>query len=298
MQDLIHYNSCPVCGATEIAGKLQATDFTVSGEQFSIYQCNSCQACFTQDVPGPAAIGHYYKSENYISHTNTSKGLINRLYLRVRKRTLRQKRRLVEASTGVKAGNVLDLGSGTGAFAAEMKAGGWQVTGLEPDPGARKVAREQFGVLLSDTGMLFNLPPAAFDAITLWHVLEHVHDLHGYMARMTTLLKSGGKIFIAVPNYTAADAAFWGPYWAAWDVPRHLYHFSPESVQQLAARHGLRIQEYKPMWFDSFYVSMLSSNYKTGKTALLSAFIAGLKSNYAAWKDVKKCSSVIYVLGR
>lgn len=298
MRDIIHYNSCPVCGGTAFSEKFRVKDHTVSGETFTVCYCNNCTACFTQDIPGADAIGPYYKSEDYISHTNTSKGIVNRLYKWVRKRTVKQKRKLIERETGVTEGTILDIGSGTGAFAAEMKAAGWQATGIEPDPGARKVAREQFDIFLSEMNLLKNLPAAAFDAITLWHVLEHVHDLHGYMDKIATLIKPGGRVFIAVPNYTSGDATEWGAEWAAWDVPRHLYHFSPQSMQQLAAGHQLKIISYKPMWYDSFYVSLLSSKYKSGKTALIRAFVSGLRSNFSAMKDVRKCSSVIYILGK
>jgi SAM-dependent methyltransferase len=297
MKETIHYNQCPVCGATAIQPALKAKDYTVSAELFSIYSCGSCTARFTQDVPSAATIAPYYKSENYISHTNTSKGLVNRLYQWVRKRTLKQKRKLIQQQTGLQTGAILDLGSGTGAFAGEMKSGGWQVTGLEPDADARKVASESFGVELQDIGNFYALADNQFDAITMWHVLEHVHDLQGYMAKLKTLLKEKGRLIIAVPNYTSGDADIYGEYWAAYDVPRHLYHFSPASMKGLVEKHGLRLQQYKPMWYDSFYVSLLSSKYKNGATGLVSAFINGLRSNIGAWKDVKKCSSVIYIIG-
>lgn len=297
MKETIHYTHCPVCGASDIRPELKAKDYTVSAELFSIYSCSSCTARFTQDVPTAEGIAPYYKSESYISHTNTSKGLINRLYQWVRKRTLKQKRKLIQQQTGLQTGTILDLGSGTGAFAGEMKSGGWQVTGLEPDADARKVAFDSFGVELQDTGNFYALTDNQFDAITMWHVLEHVHDLQGYMAKLKTLLKGKGRLIIAVPNYTSGDAATYGEYWAAYDVPRHLYHFSPASMKGLVEKHGLRLLQYKPMWYDSFYVSLLSSKYKNGATGLVSAFINGLRSNIGAWKDVKKCSSVIYIIG-
>jgi SAM-dependent methyltransferase len=142
------------------------------------------------------------------------------------------------------------------------------------------------------------LPSASFDAITLWHVLEHVHDLQGYMAQLKNLLKENGRLFIAVPNYTSKDAAIYKEDWAAWDVPRHLYHFSPRSMKTLVEKHGLKIVEYKPMWFDSFYVSMLSSKYRNGRTNLVASFLNGLRSNIKAMGNVQRCSSVIYIIGK
>lgn len=277
---------------------MQVKDYTVSGELFTIAECQSCSLRFTQDVPDENAIAPYYKSEGYISHTNTAKGLINRLYHWVRKRTISGKRKRVERSTGIKAGKMLDIGSGIGSFVNEMKQHGWQATGLEPDGDARKVAKELYGFELADTRQLYQLPAGHFDAITLWHVLEHVHDLSKYIEQVKMLLNGKGRLFVAVPNYTAADAAIYKQYWAAYDVPRHLYHFSPRSMQTLMKKNGLKILQYKQMWYDSFYISLLSSTYKNEQTDWLASFWNGLRSNILAIGNKKKCSSVIYVIGR
>jgi 2-polyprenyl-3-methyl-5-hydroxy-6-metoxy-1,4-benzoquinol methylase len=298
MPDLIHYNHCPVCNSIDIINLFSVRDYTVTGESFIIAECKSCTFRFTQDVPGVVSISPYYKSEEYISHTNTSKGLINNLYQTVRKRTLKQKRKLIEKITGSIKGNLLDVGSGIGAFANEMIRAGWQVTGLEPDSAARTVGKDLYNIDLADIKQFYQLQDGAFEAITLWHVLEHVHDLQGYVSKLKSLLKEKGKLFIAVPNYTSKDAAFYQEHWAAYDVPRHLYHFSPHSMQVLMKKHGLKIEAYKPMWYDSFYVSMLSSKYRHGKTNLVGAFFEGLVSNMKAIGNVKRCSSVVYIIGK
>lgn len=298
MSQLVHYTNCPVCGSPDIKNVLSVKDYTVSNETFVIAECNSCSLRFTQDVPNAASIAPYYKSENYISHTNTSKGLINRLYQSVRKRTLKQKRRLIERASGIKKGRLLDVGSGTGAFANEMQQAGWQVTGLEPDADARAVGKQSYNIDLADIGQFYQLQESSYDVITMWHVLEHVHDLQGYIAKLKLLLTENGKLFIAVPNYTSKDAAAYKEQWAAYDVPRHLYHFSPRSMQVLMEKHGLRILQHKPMWYDSFYVSMLSSKYIHGKPNLVGAFFKGLGSNLKAMGDVKRCSSVIYIISK
>jgi len=295
---MIHHTSCPVCGSSEIKNILTAKDFTVSQQQFSIAECSNCRLRFTQGVPDAASIGPFYKSDNYISHTNSNKGLINRLYQSVRKKTLKQKRRLVEGKTKIKKGSLLDVGSGTGAFANEMQQKGWQVFALEPDEDARAMAKDLYGIELKELNWLYGLRENIFDAITLWHVLEHVHDLHGCMKQLQNVLKDSGKLFIAVPNYTSKDAEIYGASWAAWDVPRHLYHFSPLSMQKLAEKHGMRIIEHKPMWYDSFYISLLSSKYKNGSTKYFSAFVNGMRSNIAALMNKQKCSSVIYIIER
>ncbi|MEJ7739093.1 MAG: class I SAM-dependent methyltransferase [Chitinophagaceae bacterium] len=251
---------------------------------------------FTQQVPNQSAIGSYYKSENYISHTNTKKGFINRLYHIVRKRTLNQKRDLIERVTGLRKGNLLDVGSGTGAFARHMQDAGWKVSALEPDEDTRRRAFDLYGLSLSNMQQLFSFPPGIFDAITLWHVLEHVHDLHEYLEQVRNVLSDDGKAFIAVPNYTSYDASVYGQYWAAYDVPRHLYHFSPASMKQLLEKHGLKQIAIQPMWYDSFYVSLLSEQNKSGSANYSKALGTAIKSN---WKTVwhnQKCSSLIYVI--
>lgn len=296
MDSVVDYIRCPACGSISIHPVLSTKDYTVSGQIFSIWQCADCSLRFTQYAPGIERIGDYYKSEDYISHSNTSKGLVNRIYQIVRKRTLKQKRKLVCKITGKKKGELLDVGSGIGAFVSEMKGHGWQVIGLEPDPDARKVAKEMFDCDLKNTNELFNLQPNSFDAITLWHVLEHVHDLQKYLQQFKTLLKPDGNLIIAVPNYTSLDASVYKQYWAAYDVPRHLYHFSPLSMKLLIEKNEMNLTGYKAMWFDSFYVSLLSSKYRNEETNWPAAIWNGFLSNIKAIGDAKRCSSVIYII--
>jgi 2-polyprenyl-3-methyl-5-hydroxy-6-metoxy-1,4-benzoquinol methylase len=295
---MIHYTSCPICSSNNIQQQLTAKDYTVSQSNFAVWHCNACTAQFTQDVPVQDAIGAYYASENYISHSDTKKGIINSLYHLVRKRTLGVKRRLVIDETGTAKGSILDIGCGTGAFLQNMKDADWSITGLEPDDVARTKAAELYNINPQESGKLFDLPAASFNAITMWHVLEHVHELHSYIKQIANLLTINGKLFIAVPNYTSKDAAIYKEHWAAYDVPRHLYHFSPQSMETLLAQHGLKVIAFKPMWFDSFYVSMLSEQYKNGKGNIIKAVLNGLVSNLKAWGNVKKCSSVIYIVSK
>jgi SAM-dependent methyltransferase len=298
MSNTIHYDHCPVCNSDKISTAFTAKDFTVTKEEFSIWHCSSCSLRFTQDIPDSGLISHYYQSEDYISHSDTSKGFINRVYQIVKKRTLSDKRSLIEKNTGLNKGAHLDLGCGTGAFVNEMQQAGWSVTGLEPDAGARAMADKLYGLKISGADELYVLPAESFGAITLWHVLEHVHDLHGYLNKIKNLLKPNGRLFIAVPNYTSYDAAVYKEYWAAYDVPRHLYHFSPVAMKSLMENHGLKIIKHKPMWFDSVYVSLLSSKYKNGKTNFVGAVWTGFISNLKALFQIKKCSSVIYIISK
>ncbi len=295
---MIHYSGCPICNSNNIQQQLSAKDFTVSQKIFDIWHCTACTARFTQDVPAQDAIGAYYASENYISHSDTKKGIINSLYHLVRKRTLGVKRRLVINEAGMVKGNILDIGCGTGAFLQTMQQGDWNITGLEPDAVARTKAAELYNIHPQESGKLFELPAASFNAITMWHVLEHVHELHAYIKHIANLLAANGKLFVAVPNYTSKDADIYKEHWAAYDVPRHLYHFSPQSIETLLSQHGLKLAAVKPMWFDSFYVSMLSEQYKNGKGNIIKAFLNGFISNLKAWGNIRKCSSVIYIIIR
>ena len=292
----ISYSQCPICKSERISYVLTASDHTVSNKVFEIWECNSCTLRFTQSVPDQGDIGAYYQSEDYISHTDTSKGLINSLYHKVRKRTLAGKRDLVTSFTTGKQGSILDIGAGTGAFLNTMLLANWEVTGIEPDTKAREIAMERYNIGLKPSEELFELPGQSFDVITLWHVLEHVHDLHGYINKLKELLKPSGKIFIAVPNYTSYDEKVYKEYWAAYDVPRHLYHFSPQSVRELLRLHELKLHSVKPMWFDSFYVSMLSDKNKTGSNNYIRAFLTGLTSNLKAVSNKERCSSLIYII--
>lgn len=288
------YAHCPVCGSEKIEYSLKASDHTVSGEAFEIWTCQHCSCRFTQAVPRAGDIGPYYAAESYISHSDTRKGLINQLYQWVRRITLYLKKALIEKTTGKKKGNILDVGCGTGAFLTTMQGAGWEVLGLEPDEGARNKAMES-GVPVDRAEALFDLAGKQFDAITLWHVLEHVHELHTYLDTLARILKPGGKLFIAVPNYTASDANHYREMWAAYDVPRHLYHFTPAAMAQLLRQHGFQLESQRAMPFDGFYVSLLSEKYKYGKVRLLAGFLQGLRSWMGALRDPGKASAVLYI---
>ena len=294
---MIYNARCPLCKSDQVNAAFSAEDYTVSHEHFILMRCQACTGLFTQDAPDSNDIGRYYASDNYISHSNTRRGLINRLYHSVRKRTLKSKRRLLQKALSMQTGTLLDVGCGTGAFLQYMQQVGWQVTGIEPDETARQNARTLHDVHPLAPHELFYLPRQSFDAITLWHVLEHVHELDQYMEQLKDLLKDNGRMFIAVPNYTSSDAAHYGAAWAAWDVPRHLYHFSPQSMRMLMGRFGLSVQQLKPMWYDAFYVSLLSEEYK-GSRSKLKAFINGFRSNLRSIDHADRCSSVIYIISK
>jgi len=298
MDSVISYQACPCCGSKSISTVLSVKDYTVSNEYFKVLECAGCTLRFTQDVADEQHIGKYYQSEDYISHSDTDKGIINKLYHSVRNITLKNKYKIVCSQTRKTTGSLLDIGAGTGAFAHFMQTAKWNITALEPDDTARGVAYNKFQLTLQPPGELFNLPDNSFDAITMWHVLEHVHNLEGYLKAFVRVLKTDGKLFIAVPNYTSYDASHYQQYWAAYDVPRHLYHFSPKSIELLAVKYGLVVSAIKPMWYDSFYISMISEQYKNGKGNLVKAFFIGLMSNIKTLLNPSKCSSLIYIMSK
>ncbi|HEY8896289.1 MAG TPA: class I SAM-dependent methyltransferase [Niastella sp.] len=299
MASPIHYTTCPACDSSGIHHVLASKDHTVSKKTFEIWECSRCTLRFTQDVPKQEDIAAYYQSENYISHSNTSKGLVNRLYHRVREHSLKTKRKLVQSYCN--AGSMprlLDVGCGIGSFMGHMRQHGWLVEGIEPSEEARKKANEEYGLFVYPPEQFFDKTLGDFDIITMWHVLEHVHLLNEYMDRLKELLRPQGTLFIAVPNYTSYDAKAYKENWAAYDVPRHLYHFSPESMRLLLEKHGLKLKTIKPMWFDSFYVSMLSEKHKTGKESVLKGGMMGSLSNLNTLLHKEQCSSLIYVIGK
>jgi len=284
--------NCPVCGATDFVPFLTCKDYTVSQENFNIVSCKACNFKFTNPRPSDSEIGKYYKSDTYVSHSDTKKGLINQLYHGVRSRTLKQKLRLI--SRYVSRGTILDYGCGTGMFLKTCEDAGWKSFGFEPDLDARKLSTDK-GLTVSDSKQA--LGKETYDIITLWHVLEHVTDLEETLQFFSDSLSDEGRLIIAVPNYTSADAKKYGPFWAGYDVPRHIYHFEINTLKRLLSRFNFTLQETKPMVFDSYYVSMLSEKYKTGSIKYFKAFISGFKSNSAA-KDPSQYSSVIYVFKR
>jgi SAM-dependent methyltransferase len=286
--------ACPVCGSTDFSLKWEATDHLVSRETFKIQECHACGLLFTSPRPGPGHIARYYQSDDYISHHDEARGFINRLYRLARKITLRRKATLVEkAVPGGKA--LLDYGCGTGDFLAVARASGYEVNGIEADANARKSALEKHGIEVSPPEDLERLPLGHFDVITLWHVLEHVHRLPETLEAFRKLLKPGGALIIAVPNAASADAAWYGKDWAAWDVPRHLYHFSDGPLLRLVTGHRFRQIATRPMYLDGFYIALLSEKHRNRGGWMARALWAGSVTFLKALFKPAKASSRIYI---
>jgi 2-polyprenyl-3-methyl-5-hydroxy-6-metoxy-1,4-benzoquinol methylase len=282
-------HTCPACNATVTNHFLEVQDHFLSKEQFTLVKCSGCSLVFTTPRPPLNKIGDYYKSEEYVSHSSTKKGFVNSVYNKVRNYTLNQKVKLVRRL--VVGRSLLDVGAGTGHFLKRAQDSGFSVLGLEPDEDARRVAKEQNGIDLNNLDRLHELQAGSFDCITMWHVLEHVYDLRRDAQQVSRLIKQNGVWIIAVPNHTSFDAQHYGPFWAAYDVPRHLYHFSPASIIPFVEQLGFHFEEMLPMKFDAYYVSMLSEKYKGG--SLINALRIGWLSNLRSKNG--KCSSQIYI---
>lgn len=285
--------NCPSCGKQKLTRFLQAKDYTVSKNTFDIVQCSACDLLFTNPRPETAQAGYFYKSENYISHSDTQEGLVNKLYHTVRKITLRQKAALIQSHQhGEK--NLLDIGCGNGHFLNACKMQGWNTYGMELDTETANRA-----ALLTRQNIFPNLQAipslTQFELISLWHVLEHVYELDEYFEFFKTSLAEKGKLLLALPNSESYDANYFKEFWAAYDVPRHIYHFNPKTIQALASKHGFKLVEQHGQLFDSFYIALLSHEYKTGKKKLIKSFLIGFWSNMVAYFKTGNYSSNIYI---
>jgi len=268
---------------------LKTKDFSVSGEQFELHRDEDLDMLVTK--PEPQNLARYYESENYISHTDSKTSFTDKLYQLVKAKNLKNKVQIIENQID-KHKNLLDLGAGTGDFLITAKKSGFKVIGVEPNNKARTRAGEKGMHLLSS---MEDVSGQKFQAITLWHVLEHLPNLEEQVKALVNLLEEDGVLIIAVPNFKSFDAKYYKSHWAAFDVPRHLWHFSKTSIKKLFAPHKLEVVKIKPMWFDAFYVSLLSEKYKGNKMYLISAFFVGLWSNLTAI-FTREQSSLIYIL--
>lgn len=287
-------SSCPLCSSTNFSTALHAKDYTVSQETFQIQKCNHCHFLFTSPIPEDLA--PYYQSPQYISHSNKTAGITDILYKLARTMTLRWKTNLIDEYNRGNKKTLLDYGCGTGAFLAAAKKAHWSIAGIEPAQLPRETASRE-----TQTNIKASLPELEqqkYNTITLWHVLEHIPQLHETLQSLTSLLDDNGTIFIAVPNHNSNDAQHYQEYWAAYDTPRHLWHFAQTNMQQLLSQHQLKIVNTLPMKLDSFYVSILSEKYRRNNkpsiTSLIKGVYQGLQSNISA-SSTKEYSSLIYI---
>jgi 2-polyprenyl-3-methyl-5-hydroxy-6-metoxy-1,4-benzoquinol methylase len=268
---------------------LKTRDFSVTGEEFELWLDEDLQMLVTR--PKPENLDIYYQSEAYISHTDANATFSDKIYQRVKSFSLWMKTRLIN---GYADGNktLLDIGAGTGDFLLAARNKGWSVQGVEPNQDARLRSRKKRMELFQD---MESLPKREFQVITLWHVLEHLPDLENQIGKLRWHLEDGGTLIVAVPNFKSYDAQHYQEFWAAYDVPRHLWHFSRTAIDGIFSKHDLKVVATRPMVFDAFYVSLLSEKYKTGRSNYFKAFWMGMLSNITGW-IIKEHSSIIYIL--
>lgn len=270
---------------------LTVKDYTVSKETFGIYRDSKYDMLITFPKPKESDLGRYYESGDYISHTDKKSGLFSIIYQFVRSFTLKNKLSIIDKWHPEK-GSLLDIGAGTGHFLDLAQKKSWKVTGIEPSANARKIAQNK-GISFVDS--IKDIESNSFDVITMWHVLEHVYDLDEQLNQLKRILKKDGTLIVAVPNFRSYDAKYYKRFWAAFDTPRHLWHFSKKAIRKLFQEKDMEVQEMLPMKFDAYYVSLLSEKNKKGYMNFFKAFYIGWKSNRKAKKRFQY-SSIIYVI--
>ncbi|MEI6898403.1 MAG: class I SAM-dependent methyltransferase [Bacteroidota bacterium] len=284
---------CPACDESQFKDFLNCKDNFLTREEFSIQECLHCGLRFTNPRPAANEIGPYYESPDYIAHDAGKGTLIESVYKFVRKIALKGKFNVIKENT--QGQNLLDIGCGTGEFLRFCQSQGLKVMGIEPSPKARNFAKQKYQLEVFEESQLELLPEASFDVITMWHVLEHVHNLNERFAQIQRLLKPGGTLLIAVPNSNSWDASFYRQFWAAYDLPRHLYHFTPHTLQTLLQKKQFTLARTIPLQFDAFYISLLSGKYRSGSQNYIKAIVNGFRSNIFATSHEKNYSSLIYL---
>ncbi|MBE0649448.1 MAG: class I SAM-dependent methyltransferase [Bacteroidales bacterium] len=289
---MVKIENCPVCGSHNFSEFLELNDFFLTQEPFVLQKCQSCGFVFTNPRPDDKSLSRYYESPDYLSHHSDGFSILNLVYQSLRRINIKSK--FSKTEQYVSRGSLLDIGCGTGELLNYFQNKKWNVKGIEPSESARKFAIEKYGLDIQDEPGLKSLAEQTFDVVTMWHVLEHVANLNDRIEVIFKLLKKSGYLIIALPNMNSWDAKHYGKYWAAYDVPRHLHHFSKSTITALVEKHQFRFRESIPMKMDAYFISMLSEKYLKKNNPYLSALKNGVRSNAKAKKS-GEYSSLIYV---
>lgn len=284
-------NTCPWCGNPSEKQYLHLKDDFLTQEEFDVFECSHCGLLFTVPRPSPDIIGRYYQSEEYYSHQQNKKGFIPRVYEAVK--SLNVKNKVKMTIQGLPPGRILDIGCGVGDFLCQVKQKNWDVVGIEPSDDAKDIAEARLGFRPLSPTESKTLPDASFDVITLWHVLEHIDDLKFQTSEIMRLLKPNGRLIIALPNFQSFDCQYYKEKWAAWDVPRHLNHFSPDTLRSIIVSLGFVPLDTKKLVWDAYYISFLSERYCQHRLPLLRGAWVGLRSNVKARRS-GMYSSLVY----
>jgi 2-polyprenyl-3-methyl-5-hydroxy-6-metoxy-1,4-benzoquinol methylase len=287
-------NHCPLCDSSESGLFLETEDFFLTREQFAIYQCSRCGFRFTNPRPDSESVKTYYQAKDYLSHNSNRKALIPLAYRFVQQYSIRYKFNIVrKVSSGTR---ILDVGSGTGEFLHYCRRKEWSCFGVEPAEIVRETSIRNYSLNIESTLFSDRFSTGTFDCITFWHVLEHIHDLDKTIRKVKSLLKKEGALLIALPNSSSFDARHYKKYWAAYDLPRHLYHFTEQTVQVLSNKYGFHCVGSVPLKLDAFYISILSEKYMKTVFWPISALVSGIRSNLWARKPGYGHSSTIFIL--
>ncbi len=289
------HNKCPLCGSAESVLLFECKDHLVTGEFFPLKKCKSCGFIFTDNYPDQNNAPAYYRSDEYISHTDANKGLVNKTYHLIRKWMLADKYKILKKESGLKTASVLDIGSGTGYFPSYLKHKGWSCSGIEISEEARSFARREKNVELLAPEDIDTFLNGSMDIITMWHTLEHFYKPGDYLQNAHRILNDKGLLVIAIPNNLSYDAGHYKAFWAAWDVPRHLWHFNPATIEKLSDTYGFRLIKKYRLPYDAFYISILSERYRNSKTPLLKGSLTGLISWIRSVFNIEKTSSLVYI---
>lgn len=290
---MIEIKNCQICNSTNFSKITKTRDFSTSSEEFVIVKCQDCKFLFTNPRVKEENIGEYYKSDKYISHTNSDKGLFNFLYQKVRKYAIKTKTKLLLNS--IDTTKHLDIGCGTGEFLNSCKQKNIECVGVEPSEIARTKAIKNYNIDVRSDTNLNQFSEDKFDSVSMWHVLEHVYDLNKTIENLNKIIRKDGVLIVALPNHKSFDAKNYKNYWAAWDVPIHVNHFCPKTITKLMSKYDFTLKNKIGMKFDSFYVSLLSSEYRSGRKNYLEGFIIGIISNLSAMLGFSEYSSTIYI---
>lgn len=285
-------SKCPWCESEKTQIHLWVKDEFLSNEEFEIHKCLHCGLLFTEPRPAKNKLQEYYKSEEYYSHQENKTGFIPRIYEKVKSINLKNKLRM--ATYGMGKGRVLDIGCGVGDFLHVMENKDWETTGIEPSADAIAIAKTRMNAQLFAPEDIDKLGDESFDLITMWHVLEHVDDLKNEIAHLERLLKKGGRLVLALPNFKSYDANYYKEHWAAYDVPRHLNHFCRQSIDNVFKNSQLTLIKTDKLVWDAFYISYMSEQYIRHSFALLRGIFRGWVSNLKA-RNSGEWSSLVYI---
>ncbi len=293
---------CPLTGSAETRFICHAVDTACSGETFEIWEDTASGIRFTHPAPGPDEIGRYYEFDAYLSHGTEHAGITGKLYASVRNMMLSRKYRMLNPLPSVSESSsfrMLDIGCGDGTFAGycAQKNPDWEIFGVEPSASAAETAKQRVGNLQLYTSAQDVPADKPFHLVTAWHALEHIHDLNDMMRHVHNLLEPNGIFCVALPNFRSRDCERYKNSWAAYDVPRHLWHFSPEAFTAFARKHGFTLLRKHRLPFDPFYVSLLSEpSERSFIRRGFSAGFAATASTISSLADIDRSSSVTYVL--